>query len=242
MSDSIVKREEVGALYRQATDVAGVCGAIVRQTARQIGPKRYVQVEGWQAIATTYGCIASARDVEAVAGGIRAIGEVRRMADGAVLATAEGFVGDDEPTWAKRPMYARRAMAQTRAISRACRSAFAFVVVLIDANLSTTPAEEVPEGGFDSMPPPPAPSPRAAEAVARVIDAQPMGAPTRLTGIAVPFGRDKGKDLSQLDGRALSSLADYLRKQVEDVNKASFREGNQRLLDAVVAEATARKT
>jgi hypothetical protein len=35
-------------------------------------------------------------------------------------------------------------MAQTRAISRVCRSAFAHVVVLIDKELSTTPAEEVP--------------------------------------------------------------------------------------------------
>jgi hypothetical protein len=43
-------------------------------------------------------------------------------------------------------------MVQTRAISRACRSAFAHVVVLIDGNLSTTPAEEVPEGGFDDAP------------------------------------------------------------------------------------------
>ena len=33
-------------------------------------------------------------------------------------------------------------MAQTRAISRVCRSAFAHCVVLIDAELSTTPAEE----------------------------------------------------------------------------------------------------
>jgi hypothetical protein len=40
-------------------------------------------------------------------------------------------------------------MAQTRAISRACRSAFAHVVVMMNAGLSTTPAEEVPYDGFD---------------------------------------------------------------------------------------------
>ena len=86
-----------------------------------------------------------------------------------MVAVAEGFVGEDEPTWyggmkqvkdktsqtgyamrefPPRQMYAIRAMAQTRAISRVCRSAFAHVVVLIDTNLSTTPAEEIPEGGF----------------------------------------------------------------------------------------------
>jgi hypothetical protein len=93
--------------------------------------------------------VASARDVERVEDGWRCIGEVRRMDTGQVIATAEGFLGDDEEMWAKRPTYAKRAMCQTRAISRACRSAFAHVVVLIDRNLSTTPAEEVPFGGFD---------------------------------------------------------------------------------------------
>jgi hypothetical protein len=134
--------------YRASTDAAGVCGAIVKATAIKIQGRKYVQIEGWQAIAIAHGCIVSARDVEKIDGGLRAIGEVRRMSDGALLATAEGFLGDDEPTWAKRPMYARRAFVQTRAMSRACRSAFAHVVVMIDKDLGTTPAEEVPEGGF----------------------------------------------------------------------------------------------
>jgi hypothetical protein len=48
-------------------------------------------------------------------------------------------------------------MAQTRAISRACRSAFAFVVTMMDAGLETTPAEEVPHEGFADAPRPAAP-------------------------------------------------------------------------------------
>lgn len=161
-------------VYRASTDAAGLCREIVLSTAQTIQDRKYVRVEGWQAIAIAHGCTASARAVERVEGGIRAIGEVRRMSDGAVIAEAEGFVGEDEPTWyggtvkawkwgqergqkiwydkelLKRPDYAIRAMAQTRAISRACRSAFAHVVVMIDAKLSTTPAEEVPAGGFDT--------------------------------------------------------------------------------------------
>ena len=139
-------------LYRQATDVAGVCRDIVLKTVQNIQGKQYVKVEGWQSIATAHGCVASARDVMRTDTGFRAIGEIRRMDTGAVIATAEGFVGDDEKTWANRAEYAKRAMAQTRAISRACRSAFAHVVVLMDAGLSTTPAEEVPEGGFNDRP------------------------------------------------------------------------------------------
>lgn len=146
--------------YRASTDAAGMCREIVVATASKIQGRNFVSVEGWQAIAIAHGCTAGARDVERVEGGVRAIGEVRRMSDGVIISTAEGFVGEDEPTWyggqsrgktlPKRADYAIRAMAQTRAISRACRSAFAHVVVMMKANLETTPAEEVPAGGFDN--------------------------------------------------------------------------------------------
>lgn len=140
--------------YRASTEAADICKEIVVATSSNIQGRRYVSVEGWQAIAVAHGCAAGARDVERVDGGVRAIGEIRRMNDGQIIATAEGFVGEDEPTWfggeirgrklPKRPDYAIRAMAQTRAISRACRSAFAHVVVMMKAGLATTPAEEIP--------------------------------------------------------------------------------------------------
>lgn len=150
--------------YRAATDAASLCKEIVLRSAVEIQGRRYVPVEGWQSVAVAHGCAASSRDVERVDGGYRAIGEVRRMSDGVVIAEAEGFVGEDEPTWfggtvtsygksktlPKRADYAIRAMTQTRAISRACRSAFAHVVVMMNAGLATTPAEEVPYGGFDN--------------------------------------------------------------------------------------------
>ena len=160
-------------IYRTSTDAAALCKEIVVASALDIQGRKYVRVEGWQAIAIAHGCTGSAREVERVEGGVRAIGEIRRMSDGAVIAEAEGFVGEDEPTWfggvtqawkwgekrgekvwyektlEKRPDYAIRAMAQTRAISRACRSAFAHVVVMMNAGLSTTPAEEVPLDSFD---------------------------------------------------------------------------------------------
>jgi hypothetical protein len=145
-------------VYRASTDAAGLCREIVMKTAMKIQGRQYVKVEGWQAIAIAHGCVASAEDVRRVEdgemSGFSAMGVIRRMSDGAEIARAEGFLGDDETMWTKRPVYARRAMVQTRAISRACRSAFAHVVVLIDSNLSTTPAEEVPDGGFDDREPP----------------------------------------------------------------------------------------
>jgi hypothetical protein len=139
--------------HRTATTAAGLCKELVVKTAMKIQGRRYVQVEGWQAIANAFGCVASARNVERIEGGYRATGQVIRVADGTVLAEAEGFVGDDESLWQKRPVFARRAMAQTRAMSRACRSAFAFVVTLMDAGLETTPAEEM-AGVIDVRPEP----------------------------------------------------------------------------------------
>lgn len=135
--------QEAALTYKLSTNAATLCGEIVKTTAKNIQGRKYVQVEGWLAIAAAHGCLVSIREVQQVEGGIRAIAELRRMSDQALLAMAEGFVGDDEPMWAKRPLYARRAMAQTRASSRVCRSAFAFVVVLIDRSLGTTPAEEM---------------------------------------------------------------------------------------------------
>ena len=155
---------------RQASDVAGVCKEIVLKTAQNIQGRKYIRVEGWQSIANAYGCVASAKDVERTGTGFRAIGQVRRMDTGIVIAEAEGFVGDDERTWNKRDEYAKRAMAQTRAISRACRSAFAFVVTYMDAGLETTPAEEVPSEGFADAHPKPAP--RLVDA--DVIDVEPV--------------------------------------------------------------------
>ena len=86
-------------LYRTSTDAAGLCREIVMRTAMAIQGRKYVKVEGWQAIAVAHGCTAGARDVERVDGGVRATGEIRRMSDGALLAQAEGFVGEDEPVW-----------------------------------------------------------------------------------------------------------------------------------------------
>ena len=152
MTNEIAVRESGALDFRASTDAAGMCKEIVTRTAMRIGKRQYVPVEGWQSIAMAHGCVASARDVERIDGGIRAIGEVRRGTDGFVISAAEGFVGDDEETWGNRAEYAKRAMAQTRAISRACRSAFAHVVVMMNAGLETTPAEEVPHGGFDDRP------------------------------------------------------------------------------------------
>ena len=144
------------------SSVARATKSLVGSAIISLQGKKYIKVEGWQAIAAAHGCTVTADTVTAQDdGAVIATAFVRRLRDNATLGSAEGYVGMDE-VWGKRPIYARRAMAQTRAISRACRNAFAHVVVAMNSEhatgFETTPAEEVPEGGF--------PERRAAEKVA----------------------------------------------------------------------------
>jgi len=160
MNELVIQDNNPIANIKRSTDVAGACKEIVTRTSIKIQNRKYVPVEGWMAIATAHGCNLSACDVKQVDGGISARGIVRRISDGVILGEAEGFVGDDEKTWANRPLFARRAMAQTRSMSRAARSVFAHVVVLMDAGLETTPAEEMGHEIEINKPEPTKPEPK----------------------------------------------------------------------------------
>jgi hypothetical protein len=149
--------------YKVATDVAHVCRDIVLNTVVEIDGKRYVKIEGWNALAVAHGCIASIKSVTKVEDGFIAVAVLKRQSDLAELASAEGFIGHDEPDWfggtvtrwnkkqnremtwtlPKRPEYAIRAMVQTRATSRVLRLGFSHVIALIDHKLATVPAEEI---------------------------------------------------------------------------------------------------
>jgi hypothetical protein len=168
-----------GPTHQLALHVAGLVKDVVETASVEIEGRKHVRVEGWQAIANGFGCVASARSVERVFDessgdfiGFKAIGEVRRSSDHALISESEGFIGTDEVRWfggtgrkwdqgARKyvekhydpaPEYSARSMVQTRAISRACRAAFAFVIIMINKNFagaknySTTPAEEMEPG------------------------------------------------------------------------------------------------
>lgn len=221
-------------LMRRATDVAAVCKAVVTNLATDIQGKRYVPVEGWCTIAAAYGCAPSIREVVEEERGIRATAELKR-ADGTIVASAEGFCGLDEPMWSNRPLYARRAMAQTRAISRVCRTAFAFVVTLMDAGLSTTPAEEIPMGG---------------ESGGTIVSGQvtltpiaggnsPQRAPERTPATRVRFGRSKGKYLCDIEAGDLDWQLKAARKSVE-ANDPKWHTQNSEWLASIESEVARR--
>jgi len=231
-------------LVRQSTDIANLCKEVVLRTAKKIGDRKFLPVEAWMTVATAHGCIASAREVERVEGGFRAVAEIRRMSDGVVLSTAEGYVGEDEPVWfggpgkkynprtkrtedciyPKRADYAIRSMCSTRAVSKACRTAFAHVVVLMNAGLATTPAEEVPDGGFDNQHDPVEhhanEREEASNAAATIKD-------WRTTEIH--FGKKKGTPLAKLD---VSSVRWYRDNAIKSVEAGKASTDDRRLLAA----------
>jgi hypothetical protein len=229
-SESSQKQPSV--LIRLATDVATVCKAVVVSTAIEIDGKRYIPVEGWATIAAAYGCAPSIREVFEEERGIRAIAELRR-ADGTIVASAEGFCGLDEPKWSNRALYARRGMAQTRAISRVCRTAFAFVVTLMQAGLQTTPAEEIPTGNGGAS--------------VALVDVQPSvvgsvvgrAPPERTKTTSVRFGKSKGKFLCDIDAKDLEWQAAAARKSVE-ANDPKWGDSNKQWLTTVEAEVARR--
>lgn len=227
-------KEGALALMRQASDVAGVCREIVLRTAMELNNRKYVKVEGWMSIAAAYGCVPSIRSVEEDERGIKAVAELRRH-DGTVLATAEGYVGLDEPRWANQAMYARRGMAQTRAVSRVCRSVFAFVVTLIDEKLQTTPAEEIPQGGevVDAAPQAPRASPP-----------RPQSAPGKappVRKLRCKFGRAKGKFPDELEQSDLDWQRAAAQKSV-DAQDPKWHAANVEWLAALDAEIARRRT
>ena len=204
-------------LMRLYESRAESCREIIRQTAQNIGGRDHIRVEGWQALAAVSGCTVSIALVESVEGGVRSVAEVRRQSDGTVLASAEGFVGDDESTWKGRKLFARRAMAQTRATSRACRVAFSHLVVLLkDPNLSTTPAEEMDSEPRDQVSSPPPPPPRNLQAgpsredwekIAELMDA------TQTTGEDLEKKFGPSKQLSASRAREVIVWLDRINKE-----------------------------
>jgi hypothetical protein len=224
--ERVPEGETPSALMRRATDVAGVCREIVMRTAMDLQGKKYVKVEGWMSIAAAYGCVPSIREVVEEERGIRAVAELRRH-DGVTIAAAEGFCGLDEPRWANQPMYARRGMAQTRAISRVCRSVFAFCVVLIDENLSTTPAEEIPHGGG------------ASDVVDVVAKPTARSGGVRDASTKIPYGKSKGKYLADVPDDDVSWLLGAAKKSV-DANDPKWHAKNVQWLEACQAEAQRR--
>jgi hypothetical protein len=138
------------ALVSGAAELASQLAIVIKKQnlATVIKGKQFVNVEGWTTLATMLGV--TAREVCTVEqdGIYTATVELVRMSDQAVISRASAECGSPDeldkygkPIWSTRPRYARRSMSQTRAVGKACRIAFSWIMSL--AGYEVTPAEEM---------------------------------------------------------------------------------------------------
>ena len=139
------------ALHRRSIEIANAVREGVLGQTIEIQGKKYIQSPGWAMMANAFGFVVSGGEVKKEGEGFVAKAYLKRVDNGIVVAEAEGFCDRTESRWKTAPEYALRSMAQTRAASKVCKMALASCVPLMGVkNLSVTPAEEVPEGGFPS--------------------------------------------------------------------------------------------
>lgn len=162
--------------------VAALAPEIQREHLANIQGKDYMCVGGGIAIANALGFTISVSGItrDQDLGVFEATAEMRNGLTNEVVATAVGYVGDDESRWVNGPKFALLSMTQTRAEAKLCRANFGHLYTIFGA-ASATPAEEM--GGIrDNGPQSPAPRPRkqvasTAKTKAKVAEATPEPGP-----------------------------------------------------------------
>lgn len=130
-----------------ATMIASACGYSVRETSSRYQPAQEPLPGFWE--------------VEA---------EVLDLETGLIVGRGKGLVADDEPAWGKRPIFAKRAMASTRAAGRALRLCIGHLFVALGQGVQSVTLEEMPTHEPAEVP---ADRPAAAETRRDFVDPDP---------------------------------------------------------------------
>lgn len=113
-----------------------------------ISGRKYVKVEGWELLGTFLGILPRERQItEHADGSFEASFDLIRQSDGTVVGGASAICGMDEKRWGSADRYARRSMAATRAVGKAYRTSFSWIISL--AGYAPTPAEEMPKEAIE---------------------------------------------------------------------------------------------
>lgn len=147
-------------IVKAATDQANALKDVIEKNKLyvEIGTKRHVYVQGWTFLGSmlgVYPVTVWTRQLTQEKDGVdgwEARVEARTRAGEVVGGSEAMCTRDEEDKYGKRKWedadhYALRSMAQTRATSKALRQPLDFVMQL--AGFDSTPAEEIPPGGFD---------------------------------------------------------------------------------------------
>lgn len=107
-----------------------------------IQQKKYVRVEGWETLGALLLCSSEIVKSEEYKNGYRAEAIIKNQ-DGKVISNGIGICLRSEKNWANRDDFAICSMAQTRAIGKAYRLGFAWIMSL--AGYEVCPVEEMDE-------------------------------------------------------------------------------------------------
>lgn len=135
----------------EATKAAKALQRVVANKAKPVrfNNEQYLEFEDWLTVARFYGLTVKVTSTSPIeiggASGFEARAVVIDNRTGSEVSAAESMCMNDEPNWAKKPLFQLRSMAQTRVCAKALRNVLAWVVVL--AGFKATPAEEM-EGVF----------------------------------------------------------------------------------------------
>jgi len=148
---SVVSKEAFDDMMNNAIHKARTIATIIKnqELYTQIGGKKHLDYEAWLTVAASYGARPSIEwtkeiiEKDGEVGGFVARACLMDMASGTKFSFVEHECSREESSWAERDRYALLSMAETRAASKACRMAFAWVVVLAGEGFSTTPSEEM---------------------------------------------------------------------------------------------------
>ncbi len=131
----------------EAQDAAKALQSVIstRKNAVKFNGKHYLSFEDWQTCGRFYGVTAKIVSTEVCemdgVKGFIAKAEAINTQTGQVVSAAESMCMNDEPNWAKKPLFQLRSMAQTRAAAKSLRNCLAWVVVL--AGYEPSVAEEM---------------------------------------------------------------------------------------------------
>jgi hypothetical protein len=187
---AIFKTDDPMEIMQETTKVAAALKEFIgtQGLVSKISGRDYIVVEGWQMLGMMLGVTPGKVTTRAVEDGWEAAVELHDRT-GRVVGAGEAVCLATEKTWKSRDDYARKSMAQTRAIGKAFRNTFGFIAKA--AGYEATPAEEMPgETTAEAEPVAAAPKLTAPQrkGVIKAIEAadQPVDLVLRAVGVDAP--------------------------------------------------------
>lgn len=140
---TIFRTDDPMEIMKRTSEVAGALKEFVKSQGltMKISNRDYLLVDAWQMLGTMLGVTPGRVTTKPVEDGWEAIVELHDRT-GRVVGMGEAECLVSEKTWKNRDDYARKSMAQTRAVGKAYRNTFGFIAKA--AGYEATPAEEMP--------------------------------------------------------------------------------------------------